>query len=296
MDRLVLGLLVLFLAQVAAGQEFTLTEDDYVISNDTCDEHTFLSRLQLGSFSSNPNITAIEQAEELPNRIVNGKRIPCQRAPYQAALHYKRQFVCGGSILSRYWILTAAHCVAGSNPRRFEVRVGSAQQQRGGQLHRVRLVVQNRKYSSKSMRNDLAMLRLATPLRFGNCVQPVKLPSGRRKHLPDCFLVSGWGLIRASALNVQRFLRATVVCKVPHNRCRQMYHRGGVRIYRQMLCAQRLGHDSCSGDSGGPLALRGTLYGVVSFGIGCANINYPGVYMNVRRSMPWIRSVFQKYS
>ncbi|XP_034481515.1 trypsin beta-like [Drosophila innubila] len=298
MDRIGFGLQVLLLAEVTAKQQFTFPGNGNFITNDTqyvYKQESNLTRLQLGSFSSNPNITAIEQAEEFPTRIVNGKRISCQRAPYQAALHYNGLFVCGGSILSRYWTLTAAHCVAGSKGK-FQVRVGSTQQRRGGQFHRVRLIVVKAGYSSKSMRNDLAMMRLATPLRYGICVQPIKLPSDKRKHLPNCFLVSGWGLSHASALNVQRFLRGTVVCKVTHNRCRQMYHRGGVQIYRQMLCAQRLGHDSCSGDSGGPLAHGRTLYGVVSFGIGCANANYPGVYANVRRFKRWILSVILKYS
>ncbi|KAH8302849.1 hypothetical protein KR044_011201, partial [Drosophila immigrans] len=248
------------------------------------------------SFSSNPNITAIEQLDEFPTRIVHGRRIACQRAPYQAALHYKGLFMCGGSILSRHWILTAAHCVAGSSGGRFDVRVGSTQQRRGGQRHRVKLVIANARYSSKSMRNDVAMLRLATPLRYGSCVQPIKLASSRRRRLPNCFLVSGWGYTSASAKNVQRYLRATNVCKVSNNRCHRMYRRAGVRIYRQMLCARRLGHDSCSGDSGGPLAHGRRLYGVVSFGIGCANRNYPGVYANVRQSKRWIRSVMRRYS
>ncbi|XP_060651539.1 trypsin epsilon-like [Drosophila nasuta] len=286
-----IGLVLLLFVGVAAGQA------EYYYNNVT--DYTYLddrsSRFPPLSFSSNENITAIEELDAFPNRIVNGKRIACHRAPYQVALHYNGYFMCGGSILSRHWILTAAHCVAGSRGK-FKVRVGSTQQQRGGQLHRVKLVIANARYNSKSMRNDLALLRLATPLRFGNCVQPIKLPNSRRRRLPNCYLVSGWGLSSASAKNVQRYLLGTKVCKVTHNRCRQLYQRGGVRIYRQMLCASRLGHDSCSGDSGGPLAYGRRLYGVVSFGIGCANRNYPGVYVHVRKSKRWIRSVMRKYS
>ncbi|XP_023161602.2 trypsin beta-like [Drosophila hydei] len=251
---------------------------------------------QLYNISSNPHINAIEHLELLPTRIVNGVRISCQRAPYQAALRYEGQFICGGSILSRYWILTAAHCVDGQRGR-YRVRVGSTQQPRGGQLHRVKSVVMHANYNRRSMQNDLALLRLATPLSYGRCVQPVRLPSSSKRQAPPrCLLVSGWGLRKETAQNVQRYLRATSVCRVSASRCDRMYRRGGVRIYRQMLCAQRLGHDSCSGDSGGPLASGRTLYGVVSFGIGCANRNYPGVYVNVKRYNGWIRSVIERYS
>ncbi|KAH8366279.1 hypothetical protein KR093_011557 [Drosophila rubida] len=287
------GIILLLCAAAAAGRA------DYYYSNAT--DYAYLSDEQPLfpplSYTSNPNITAIEQLDELPTRIVNGKRIDCQRAPYQVALHYNDEFMCGGSILSRQWVLTAAHCVADSKGKgSFKVRVGSMQQRRGGQLHRVRFVIAHGRYSSKSMRNDLALLRLATPLRFGRCVQPIRLPSSRRRRLPHCYLVSGWGLSSASAKNVQRYLRGTIVCTVGNNRCRRMYQHGGVRIYRQMLCAYRPGHDSCSGDSGGPLAVGGRLYGVVSFGIGCANRKYPGVYVNVRRSKRWIRNIMRKYS
>ncbi|XP_064539834.1 trypsin alpha-3-like [Drosophila montana] len=252
----------------------------------------------LGNISSNPHINAIENLEEPPTRIVNGIRIPCERAPYQVALRYEGRFICGGSILSRYWVLTAAHCVVGYRGK-YRVRVGSALQPSGGQLHRVVFAVPHRRYNKKTMQNDLALLRLATPLRYERCVQPARLPSSSREKQsppPRCFMVSGWGLRKASAQNVQRHLRATVVCRVAESRCRSMYKKGGVRIYSQMLCAQRLGHDSCSGDSGGPLAFGRTLYGVVSFGIGCANKNYPGVYVNVRRFRGWIRYVTESFS
>ncbi|ALC43306.1 CG32374 [Drosophila busckii] len=245
--------------------------------------------------SSNPNINAIEQLElqNLPTRIVNGKRIGCARAPYQAALHYRGQLICGGSVLNHDWVLTAAHCV--EDKGRYEVRVGSMDQQRGGQAHRVAKIVPHANYDDFSMQHDLALLRLATPLQYARCVQPVRLPTDYTELLPDCYLVSGWGLSKVSDANVQRYLRGVTVCQISRQQCRRMYRKADVQIYKQMICAQRSGRDSCSGDSGGPLVAEDTLYGVVSFGIGCANKDYPGVYVNVRRYIGWIRKTTKQY-
>ncbi len=64
-----------------------------------------------------------------------------------------------------------------------------------------------------------------------------------------------------------------------------------------MLCAADVGEDSCQGDSEGPLIFRGNyehgsednLVGVVSWGFGCADSDFPGVYARVSSAYHWIR-------
>ncbi|KAH8270462.1 hypothetical protein KR018_010250 [Drosophila ironensis] len=247
-----------------------------------------------GNISTNPAINALEAQEYLPTRIVNGVKIPCTLAPYICSLHFKGQFICGCVIINLQWIITAQHCCIGS-PDKYTVRAGSTQQKRGGELRKVRKIVLHGGYSSYTMRNDLAMMKLKTPLVRRKCVKPVKLPGRRTKRFPKCCLASGWGITSVNAQYAQRKLRGVKVCKVRRPVCRAAYRKAGIKIYRQMICYTRKNRDTCSGDSGGPLVCKNILYGITSFGIGCANPNYPGVYVNVFRYVRWIKRVVKKY-
>uniref|UniRef100_A0AAG5DUS1 Peptidase S1 domain-containing protein n=1 Tax=Anopheles atroparvus TaxID=41427 RepID=A0AAG5DUS1_ANOAO len=101
-------------------------------------------------------------------------------------------------------------------------------------------------------------------------------------------LVSGWGSTHnpdESAL----VLRAATVPLANHERCSEVYlGYGGVT--ESMICAgyEEGGKDSCQGDSGGPLVCAGQLTGVVSWGKGCAEPGYPGVYAKVSEAFEWI--------
>jgi len=280
---------------VASGQPQSSSWSGYYVDNGThyllyqgprLKPQTFLP----GNISTNPAINALEAQDYLPTRIVNGRKIKCSRAPYQCALHYNNNFICGCVILSRTWILTAQHCKVG-RAGRYTVRAGSTQQRRGGQLRHVQKTVIHPGYSEYSMKNDLCMMKLKSPLKLGRCVQRAKLPSPKTKRFPNCYLASGWGLTSANAKNAQRYLRGVIVCMVNRSKCQQDYWNAGIRIYKQMICAKRKNRDTCSGDSGGPLVHKGFLYGVTSFGIGCNNPNYPGVYVNILRFVRWMKEV-----
>lgn len=69
-------------------------------------------------------------------------------------------------------------------------------------------------------------------------------------------------------------------------------------VTSRMICAGDFGvggKDSCQGDSGGPLSANGTLYGIVSWGMGCGQPEYPGVYTNVAALRSWILETIKEF-
>uniref|UniRef100_A0A1I8MQV4 trypsin n=1 Tax=Musca domestica TaxID=7370 RepID=A0A1I8MQV4_MUSDO len=223
-------------------------------------------------------------------RIVGGRPINIRQVPWQVALYDNGYFICGGSIISADWVLTAAHCVEGGG--RFAVRAGSSYANRGGQIRRARLVVMHARYNTYTANRDIAMIRVNRRFIFNRFVRPIVLTrTGRR--LPQRFFVSGWGSRREGGSATQR-LRGVTIDRLNRRRCRAKYARAGVPITHFMFCATTPQRDTCQGDSGGPIVRRRIQYGIVSFGIGCARPRFPGVYTNIRRLNRWIRNVIRR--
>jgi trypsin len=98
----------------------------------------------------------------------------------------------------------------------------------------------------------------------------------------------GWGTTSSGGSSSAVLLEADVDY-VPNSECNANY---GGSILDSMMCAASPGKDACQGDSGGPLVETDSLVqvGVVSWGIGCANPSYPGVYSRVSVAYNWITS------
>ncbi|CAG4967627.1 unnamed protein product [Colias eurytheme] len=147
--------------------------------------------------------------------------------------------------------------------------------------------------------NDIALLLVArsSGVQFNTHVRPICLPSGTETTGQWC-AVSGWGHQGETNDNFAPVLRAAAVPILDLATCRKDQVLGGRQqaILDSMLCAGVLsgGVDACHGDSGGPLACiadnKWHIYGVVSWGSGCARRARPGVYTRVVSYLPWIRS------
>ena len=104
-------------------------------------------------------------------------------------------------------------------------------------------------------------------------------------------MVTGWGRLNFTGPRPDILQEATVRT-MTNEQCRESY--GESKISSAMMCAADDGRDSCSGDSGGPLAVLGldTYYsqiGVVSWGWNCGLPQYPGVYTRVTSFLDWIQ-------
>uniref|UniRef100_A0A8D3B096 Peptidase S1 domain-containing protein n=1 Tax=Scophthalmus maximus TaxID=52904 RepID=A0A8D3B096_SCOMX len=232
----------------------------------------------------------------LNTKIVGGESAPAGTWPWQVSLHRNLKHFCGGSLINKQWILTAAHCFYPSTSG-LVVYLGRDSQQ-GLNLNEVSRtvsqVINHPAYNENTNNNDITLLRLSSPVDFSDYIRPVCLaadnssfPSGT-----SCW-VTGWGNTQSGvSLPFPERLQEVRVPVVSQAQCQQSYS----SLTNNMICAGLTegGKDSCQGDSGGPLVSRGVSSwvqaGVVSFGSGCAEPNFPGVYTRVSQYQTWINS------
>ncbi|XP_041971598.1 phenoloxidase-activating enzyme-like [Aricia agestis] len=260
------------------------------------------------------------------NRIYGGNATAVDQYPWLVIIEYmgrdnKIKLLCGGSLISSKYVLTAGHCVKGpvlnignpinarvgdyditkSGPDCVEVEGGSEDCSDGEQVIPIEETIPHELYDPKSAlrRNDIALIRLKIMVPYTDFIRPICLPSSDITLGPDgrSLITAGWGAVdefsSSSAIKLQVVLP---LVKVPA--CQPAYNASNRRVtlWEGQLCAGgEKGKDSCKGDSGGPLMYDdGTLYyidGVVSFGpTPCGIENVPGVYTKVFYYLPWIRS------
>uniref|UniRef100_A0A182QDV6 trypsin n=1 Tax=Anopheles farauti TaxID=69004 RepID=A0A182QDV6_9DIPT len=226
-------------------------------------------------------------------QIVGGFPVDISEIPYQVLLRHNGSALCGGSIISPDWILTAAHCVHHLTSDRLTIRAGSSFKTWGGVIRQVSRIVVHPNYVHSTKESDCALLELEEPLVLNDStIMTIDMPEQDEEDpvQGSRAIVSGWGRTK-NRLESNLILRATFLPIVSRNNCRRVY--GSNSITDRMLCAGFIdgGHDSCQGDSGGPLVVDDLLVGIVSFAIGCAEPGLPGVNARVSALRDWIREV-----
>jgi hypothetical protein len=232
--------------------------------------------------------------------IVGGTTTTIGAHPWQVSVQTTGGFhFCGGSILSESWILTANHCVEGTLPSSIQVVAGTTKLSAAsqGQTRRVSEIVRFPGYTSPEHGKDAALLHLAQPLALGANVAalPFATPDDVAAGATDAghvATVSGWGTTSSGGQSTPDTLRAVNLALVSSSAAQAAY--ASENLTSDQLAAAAPGKDSCQGDSGGPLTVtssRGTiLAGVVSWGYGCGDPAYPGLYGRVSSFSSWITS------
>ncbi|XP_023657866.2 serine protease 33-like isoform X1 [Paramormyrops kingsleyae] len=241
------------------------------------------------------------------NRIVGGTNALDGAWPWQVDIQTNVDgHICGGSIISEYWVLSAAHCFTQPiTPSIYLLYLGryylNGNNQYEQQKSVANVVILNG-YTDTDHGKDLALVQLDSPVTWSDYIQPICLPSASTL-FPDGMLcyVTGWGNTQEGvSLSGAGILQQVGVPIIDQNSCQAMYQIGTgspVSILSDMICAgyQQGGKDSCQGDSGGPLVCQvinntWVQAGVVSFGHGCAQPNRPGIYTKLSSYTDFITS------
>lgn len=223
-------------------------------------------------------------------RIVGGQNTTIENAPYQISLQAYGSHNCGGSIISKEWIITAGHCSGGSASS-YKIRAGSTHHNKGGSLYNVVKVIRHENYDTNSNGlplDDIALMRVEEPFKFDETRQPIPLYNLGEESIPGAIsVITGWGNTFQGYPDQLHTVNVPIVSKAQCNENYKSY--GGIPDNQICAAYPEGGKDACQGDSGGPLVIDGRLSGVVSWGYGCARPGYPGVYTEVASYRSWIR-------
>ncbi|XP_039764223.1 phenoloxidase-activating enzyme-like isoform X2 [Pararge aegeria] len=253
------------------------------------------------------------------NKVFGGNETAIDQYPWLALLQYTRPQLCGGSLISNKYVLTAAHCIINkSNKPRGVVAVllgeynttnegsdcmpvegGGEDCTPGAVRVPVESAVAHPQYNTQKIVqfvNDIALLRLSVMVTFNDFIRPICLPSSDITSAPPInmkLFVAGWGAVS----EIRPFSEIKLYTSLPyvsHKRCQSDFNTlQGSLIWEKQICAGgELDKDTCKGDSGGPLMYENEnvheVIGVVSFGLLQCGIKKPSVYTKVYEYLSWI--------
>ncbi|XP_076469259.1 chymotrypsin-like protease CTRL-1 [Babylonia areolata] len=232
------------------------------------------------------------------SRIVNGDVASPHSWPAQLSLQMDMSYhICGAVVLNENYALTAAHCVNDRYPSRYSVACGvhslRKKNEENWQVSTARQIIVHPSYNPYSLANDIAIIRLSTPLRMTATCQKANLPQDNSYNYERVSsFITGWGRLSGSGSSAT-YLKQAPIPVLTQNSCKQHW---GHYIRDSHICVHdsSLHYGACNGDSGGPLfspdhrTNKMTVTGLTSFGAQGCDTRMASVYTRVSSFLGWI--------
>ncbi|KRT82250.1 Trypsin [Oryctes borbonicus] len=264
-----------------------------------------------------PKKCGLMKADE---KITNGVNASLGQFPFMALLGYTRkvnekvlpQFICGGTIINEYYVLTAAHCFRASltfiRLGELDTRSNIDCEELNGFTHcgdpfldiPIEKKVIHENYNPINFKNDIALVKASNKIKFSDYIQPICLPFNFNSNLTGTLLTaSGWGTTASISSIHSSTLQYAFIRAWETKNCDNSLSSEVRPLKDTQICGNGAnGQDACRGDSGGPLFTvrvaesqpRYLQVGVTSFGAtgSCGNSELPSVYTNVVKYVDWI--------
>lgn len=233
-------------------------------------------------------------------RIVGGTTADPKAWPWMVALlsNSNKNFFCGGALLNSHYVLTAAHCTFGVANNAIVARLGEYDFRDNGEFHDDYAVVEIKRhglYSRRTLRNDIALLKLEKTVVFNEFIKTICLPDGGKTYVGEIATLAGWGNLAGNLVGggtTSNILQEASFPVQSNDECTRVH---GISIAPSLICTSSKDGDkgACNGDSGGPLMLldknnRWKVIGLVSWGRRGCNPEFPTVYTRVTHFLEWI--------
>lgn len=281
------------------------------------------------SVSSRQKLLPQECGKSVTDRVANGNATRVFEYPWMAVVRYDENGRiidgCGGSLINKRYVLTAAHCIKMRSVRQLhsvilgEHTKGQALDcnvyEQGDEVEQdcadpaeefgIESFVIHDDYNNPKFSNDIGLLRLSRDVTFKDHIKPICLPIAAdvQRQTFQKYILTGWGTTENGSPSNE--LLQAYLPRVDNQACLRKLkaRRMNIQLSSKQMCAgdENL-VDACKGDSGGPLGAfanyrgvtRFVQYGIVTTGAdSCGQINVPGVYCRVADYMDWILDKIQ---
>ncbi|GJQ77880.1 hypothetical protein Trydic_g16133 [Trypoxylus dichotomus] len=229
-------------------------------------------------------------------RIAGGIAVEDRAYPFMVSLrHLPNEHFCGGSIISKQWVLTAAQCMFGQTVSRVKVVAGTNKLDSGGTAVGIQRVIIHPEYGNTSEKpNDIALIRLVSALTYSISIGQIPINTNKFDSYTTVTAI-GWGSTKRDGPLSNKLLQYSTQT-IPQTTCRGYWR----RLTENQICTTFAPQKGiCRGDSGGPLidAKSKTQVGIAS--VHCSrrySRTYPDVYTRISEYVLWINSTLSARS